>query len=45
MLGLRYPDLQVAFDADVSAFNRSNAYVIEGRARELEAELRRMRGQ
>ena len=29
MLGLRYPDLLVAFDADVAAFNRSNAYVIE----------------
>ena len=29
MLGLRYPDLMVAFDADVAAFNRSNAYVIE----------------
>ena len=28
MLGLRYPDLLVAFDADVAAFNRSNAYVI-----------------
>ena len=45
MLGLRYPDLQVAFDADVAAFNRSNAYVIEARARELEAELRQLRGQ
>ena len=29
MLGLRYPDLMVAFDADVAAFNRSNAYVTE----------------
>ena len=29
MLGLRYPDLLVAFDADVAAFNHSNAYVIE----------------
>ena len=29
LLGLRYPDLLVAFDADVAAFNHSNAYVIE----------------
>ena len=28
MLGLRYPDLLVAFDVDPDAFNRSNAYVI-----------------
>ena len=29
MLGLRYPDLLVAFDVDPDAFERSNAYVIE----------------
>ena len=28
MLGLRYPDLLVAFGVDSDAFNRSNAYVI-----------------
>ena len=28
MLGLRYPDLLVAFDVDPDAFERSNAYVI-----------------
>ena len=28
MLGLRYPDLLVAFDVDPDAFNSSNAYVI-----------------
>ena len=28
MLGLRYPDLLVAFNVDPDAFNRSNAYVI-----------------
>ena len=28
MLGLRYPDLLVAFDVDPDAFNRNNAYVI-----------------
>ena len=32
MLGLRYPDLLVAFDADVAAFNRSNAYVFASKA-------------
>ena len=29
MLGLRYPDLLVAFNVDPDAFERSNAYVIE----------------
>ena len=28
MLGLRYPDLLVAFDVDPDAFKRDNAYVI-----------------
>ena len=28
MLGLRYPDLLVAFDVDPDAFERSNAYVV-----------------
>ena len=28
MLGIRYPDLLVAFDVDPAAFNSSNAYVI-----------------
>ena len=32
MLGLRYPDLLAALDADPDAFNRSNAYVFASKA-------------